>query len=285
MIRQNRAVPIMLLLTLGFVLWVSGCLDSSEDDLTAEVIPTPVPTSTPAPVVSEEAKNAPPPEEQFVYTIEEGDLLDSIAAKFNVDIAVIRLANPGLNPSVLFIGQQLKIPGATTEQLAIINPEDRPEGEPVDYVVKSGDTFGAIANTYVVSVDALSASNPAVDAGSLQIGQLLTIPPLYTGLSPDQISSATGNQKVDRVPGETLVHTVEPGDLLSSLAEIYSVDQSEIMTRNSLTDPNEIYIGQDLLIPPPRGESAGPATPATTRPEVTTLPSSGAAVPEPTVGP
>lgn len=265
----------MLLLTLGFILWVSGCLDSEADDLTAEVIPTPVPTSTPAPVVSEAADNAPPAEEPFVYTIEEGDLLDTIAAKFNVDTSVILLANPGLNASVLFIGQELKIPGATTEQLAIIDPEDRPEGQPLDYVVKSGDTFGAIANTYVVSVDALSAANPAVDAGALQIGQLLTVPPLYTGLSPEEIASVTGNQKVDRVPGEISTHVVEPGDLLSELADIYSVDIEEIMERNSLTDRNEIYIGQELLIPPPKQPTAQaqPAVPAI------------AASAEPTVGP
>lgn len=264
MIRQNRAVPIMLLLTLGFILWVGGCLDSEGDDLTAEPLPTPVPTSTPAPVVSEAADNAPPAEEPFTYTIEEGDLLDTIAAKFNVDTAVIRLANPSMNPSVLFIGQELKIPGATTEQLAIVNPEDRPEGEPTDYVVKSGDTMGAIANTYVVSSEALMAANPTVDAGSLQIGQLLSVPPLYTGLSPDEIASATGNQKVDRLPNETLTHVVKAGDLLSSLADIYSVDVTEIMFRNSLTDANEIYIGQELLIPPPSDEAAvaSPATPA-----------------------
>jgi len=262
----------MLLLTLGFILWVGGCLDSEGDDLTAEVIPTPVPTSTPAPVVSEAADNAPPPEEPFVYTIEEGDLLDTIAAKFNVDAAVILLANPGVNPSVLFIGQELKIPGATTEQLAIINPEDRPEGEPVDYVVASGDTIGAIANTYVVSADALLAANPGVDASSLQIGQLLTVPPLYTGLSPEQIAAATGNQKIDRLPNETLTHVVKAGDLLSTLADIYSVDVEEIMFRNSLTDANEIYIGQELLIPPPKLDQVPAPAPAPTEAPAATDP-------------
>lgn len=277
MIRQNRAVPIMLLLTLGFVLWVGGCLDSDADDLTAEPLPTPVPTSTPAPVVTEAADNAPPAEEPFVYTIEEGDLLDTIAAKFNVDTSVILLANPGLNASVLFIGQELKIPGATTEQLAIVNPEDRPEGEPTDYVVKAGDTMGAIANTYVVSSAALQAANPTVDAGSLQIGQLLSVPPLYTGLSPDEVASVTGNQKVDRLPNETLTHVVKAGDLLSSLADIYSVDVDEIMFRNSLTDANEIYIGQELLIPPPRSEEAvasstSPTAPTGSEPTTATSP-------------
>lgn len=254
MIRQNRAVPLLLVFTLAWLLYVAGCFGGAEDALDSVEQPTPVPTTTPAPVVSEAASEAASnaePEERFVYTIEDGDLLDTIATKFNVTTQVIVRANPGLKPSELFVGQELVIPGATTIPTELIDPEDREEGETSDHVIVSGDTIGAIANEWIVSPEALLEANPGVDPGSLQIGALLVIPPLGTGLPADAIAARRSSVAVERVPGEILYHTVEPGDNLSALAALYSVTETEIMGRNSLTDANELFVGQELLIPPP----------------------------------
>ena len=121
MIRQNRAVPILMVLTLAWVLFLAGCFGSDESlDAVETGPPAVVATPTPQPVVSESAGNATAfAEEPFVYTIEEGDLLGTIADKFNVTQDVILRANPSLNPSVLIAGQTLRIPEATVEQGAV----------------------------------------------------------------------------------------------------------------------------------------------------------------------
>ena len=46
MIRQNRAVPILLVLTLAFILYLGGCFGSEEPTTAVEESPTPVPTVT-----------------------------------------------------------------------------------------------------------------------------------------------------------------------------------------------------------------------------------------------
>ena len=115
MIRQNRAVPILMVLTLAWVLYLAGCFGGEEPTISVEEAPTvAVPTPTPAPVVIETDTTAVPAEEPFIYTIEEGDLLATIAAKVNVSPDVILRANPDLNPNVLIVGDTLRIPGATT---------------------------------------------------------------------------------------------------------------------------------------------------------------------------
>ena len=44
-------------------------------------------------------------------------------------------------------------------------------------------------------------------------------------------------------------HTIQAGETLSSIAENYGVTQAELMALNSLTDPDAIVIGQELLLP------------------------------------
>jgi len=45
------------------------------------------------------------------------------------------------------------------------------------YVVQSGDTFASIAARFNVTIESLQAANPQADSNSLQVGQVLFIPP------------------------------------------------------------------------------------------------------------
>jgi hypothetical protein len=51
-----------------------------------------------------------------------------------------------------------------------------PTPTPVTYTVKSGDTMGAIARNFGVTLDALISANPGVDANILPVGTVLIIP-------------------------------------------------------------------------------------------------------------
>ena len=127
----------------------------------------------------------------------------------------------------------------------------RQAGQPIDYVIEAGDSLGAIANIWTVTLDALVAANPGIDPNSLQIGQLIVVPPFGTGYSPEELAAFSTPVPVERPPGEVLYHVVEPGDLLSALAEIYSVTVEEIMAANGIADANQLVVGQELAIPPP----------------------------------
>ena len=56
---------------------------------------------------------------------------------------------------------------------------------------------------------------------------------------------------VQRQPGEILEHTIQAGDTLSLLADLYAVTQNQIMAANGIDDPNQLAIGDVLIIPPP----------------------------------
>ncbi|MBQ6013928.1 MAG: LysM peptidoglycan-binding domain-containing protein [Bacilli bacterium] len=98
------------------------------------------------------------------------------------------------------------------------------------YIVKAGDTLYGISNQFGVSVTDLASLNN-VNANTLQIGQILTIP----------TNSGTN-------PNNMFMYTVKKGDSLYSIARKYNTTVSEIIKLNYLKS-NNLFIGQVLRIP------------------------------------
>ncbi|NWF67996.1 MAG: LysM peptidoglycan-binding domain-containing protein [Chloroflexi bacterium] len=60
-------------------------------------------------------------------------------------------------------------------------------------------------------------------------------------------------------PDGSIVHTVQPGDTLSSIAFAYGVTIQEIQTLNNISNPRLISVGQQLLIRPAPDSGSAPA--------------------------
>ena len=76
------------------------------------IIPLNEPAPTPAP--ADDPPPAPPPAEATTYTVQPGDILNRIAQRFGVTVSAIVAANQIANPSLIFAGQVLTIPGASS---------------------------------------------------------------------------------------------------------------------------------------------------------------------------
>jgi LysM repeat protein len=102
------------------------------------------------------------------YTVQQGDFCSTIAAQFNITVADLEGANSQINSDCtnLAIGEVLCIPAAAA------CPSN------VTYVVQSGDVCIDIANKFNVTLAALDASNPEIDANcdNLAVGERLCIP-------------------------------------------------------------------------------------------------------------
>ena len=107
---------------------------------------------------------APPACPGFTYTIQAGDTLFSLAARFNTTVQAIINANPGIDPNRLAIGQRICIPVPAPECPGFI------------YTIQSGDTLFALAQRYGTTVQAILAANPGLDPASLQVARRICIP-------------------------------------------------------------------------------------------------------------
>lgn len=118
------------------------------------------------------------------------------------------------------------------------------QGDQIVHVVQPGETLFVIAQRYGTTVAELVALNGLEDPDRIAVGQKLLIPSTL----PQMATPST-------------VYTVAPGDTLSMIARRYGVSVEELAAFNMLTNPNLIYVGQQLRIPAGGGGTSASAHP------------------------
>ncbi len=157
----------------------------TPDAIPVEALPDPLPDPylfrDTAAVVEEEQR-------EVIYIVQPGDTLAGIAAGYCVTIEEIQRLNNIVDAASLSIGDELRIPGtcdapaaptagASDDGQAAESAPQRPPGE--IYVVEPGDTLAGIADAFGFGWRDIAAYNNLsdFDAGNLQVGQELVIPP------------------------------------------------------------------------------------------------------------
>ena len=191
---------------------------------TGEVLLPGMPTPTPGP---------------YYYTVQQGDTLGDISLKFNVDTLTIIEANNLLDADNLIVGSDLLIPGYEPEFSTATVGEGAvgPVGgidQPATHIVQIGETLSQIAEAYDVDANSLAIVNNITNRNVLRVGQELVIPGLTLG-------------DIYTLRGQT--HIVQSGESLSEIAALYGKSVDEVIAFNNISDANEIYVGQELIIP------------------------------------
>ena len=137
----------------------------TRDQWAKYVNPGGKPAAAPAKPAPAPAKPAPAPKPAGrTYTVQAGDTLGGIAAKFGVSTSAISGYRSG-NPNLIYPGEVLKINGGNTAP--------KPAGR--TYTVVAGDTLGAIAARYGTTYQALAAKNGIANPNLIYPGQVLKI--------------------------------------------------------------------------------------------------------------
>jgi LysM repeat protein len=169
------------------------------------------------------------------YTVSAGDTLSGIASRHGTTVAALAEANGITNPNLIFVGQQLVLPGDTPAEAAAPGPVKT--GNPAEtYVVQAGDTLASIAGKFGISVADLAKANGISDPNRVYGGTLLRI-----GTEPPPPPGVAG--------GSTGEHVVAAGQTLSGIASHYGIGVSELASTNGITNPNLIRVGQRLQVP------------------------------------
>jgi LysM repeat protein len=252
------------------------------------VVSTPVTTAVAAPVEPE----------YTVYIVQRGDYLAKISKKYNITINSIKRLN-NMKDDTIRIGQKLKLPGKVE-----VGEQKVPEGAikeapkaakkayapytgaTKEYVVKSGDTLGAIAYGNGINIRQLKELNN-LESDVLKVGQKLKIPAekvvapapaVKKDAAPAKKAEASKPVKavdealssVEEVKPEvtsapdpkpveepapavddanTLTYTVQDGEDITDVSIRWGVTASAIRELNNLGENDKLKAGQVLRLP------------------------------------
>jgi LysM repeat protein len=119
-----------------------------------------------------------------------------------------------------------------------------------EYTVKSGDTPGAIADFYDITVEALMAANDKQVDDIIRVGEVLKIP--VPTLQPTATSTPIGFEltktPLPPTPSKS-IYTVQQDDTLSGIADKLGVSMDAIIKENKIPDPSNLQVGEQLIIP------------------------------------
>ena len=200
------------------------------------------------------------------YRVRAGESLSVIARRHGISLAQLARMN-GLSPyRWLYSGQVLLVPGSAAPVQAAPNPvsqagaANQNAGSDQNYTVRPGDSLTGLARRYGVSLTQLLSMNGLTTARWLYVGQVLKVPgalgssgqpaPSAPALQPEPPAPALQPAPVERPERpQTVIHLVQPGEFLSSIAERYGIDQAVLARVNGLGSPNLLREGQTLRIP------------------------------------
>jgi LysM repeat protein len=138
------------------------------------------------------------------YTIQKGDTISKIAARYGVTTQAVLTAN-GLNwSSIVYGGQTITIPAGGSAPLAIQTvaavtpiatsaPTTPAPAASTRYTIRSGDTISSIAKSTGASVPSILAANGLVPSSIIFSGRTLVIPGPTSGsaTAPASVGSAS----------------------------------------------------------------------------------------------
>jgi peptidoglycan endopeptidase LytE len=185
-----------------------------------------------------------------LHVVQEGDTLQAIADSYGVAVETVLEANGLDNPDSLAPTQELVVPGAQPVTRGLLASRSGVRQQlplkPSTYVVQPGDSLGAIADRFGISVETMLWANDVDDPDSIQPGFELTV-----------------------LPVSGVLYTVQPGDTLIGISERFDVTSEEVLMANGIDDPASLNIGDKLLLP---GGAPIQPTPTPVPPKPTPVP-------------
>lgn len=110
----------------------------------------------------------------FYHVVKRGETLGTIASTYGTTVNKIMTSN-GLRSTNIYVGQRLKIDSGKSP---VANNNTKPAPDTTQkkyYSVRSGDTFGSIAQRHGKSISQLKALNPGINIERLSIGQKIRV--------------------------------------------------------------------------------------------------------------
>jgi LysM repeat protein len=196
------------------------------------------------------AQAAQKPSEKVIHTVKSGESLWSIAQKYSVSLDDLVYWNGYSSKNIsLHPGNKVTVLSETGktkdgDQIQTSTPvlADN-KTQKITYMVKKGDTYSKIAQQHGTTVDKLKEWNKKT-SNKLNVGDKLVI---YTTAKSTPASASTGTLG-SSTSGNLVIHKVQSGDTLYSIAKKYNTTTEEIIRQNAISDPSKLKVGDQIKV-------------------------------------
>ena len=178
-----------------------------------------------------------------IYQVKRGDVLGTIAQKYNVSVAAIKSIN-SMKSDLIRIGELIRIPNPSSiSQHAEYINQDKKAGGQFIHQVELGEVLGTIAQRYNVSLAKLRTVN-SLNSDLIQVGEKLRIP------IPNSIGQFASNPNAgyNLTTGTRFIHKVKLGESLWKIARLYQVNVTNLLNWNDIDSGTYIHPGQSIVI-------------------------------------
>lgn len=173
------------------------------------------------------------------YTVQSGDTLSAIAARYGMSWETLARLNNISNPNVIMVGQVLRLSAGPTTHVTVHSASRQvtSSSNGGQYVVQSGDTLSTIAARYGMSYETLARLNNISNPNMIMVSQRLNVNGVATRSYRTTNHASYGN-----------AYTVQSGDTLSAIAARYGLSWRSLAVKNGISNPNEIMVGQRIVL-------------------------------------
>ncbi len=134
------------------------------------------------------------------------------------------------------------------------------------YTVGKGDSLWSIAKRKNVRVSALARANRITTSTPLHMGEKLIIPgaaPAGAAATASAPQPAYKPKSVNAGPASSPgKYRIRPGETLGAIARKFRIKVGDLAEANSISDPQMVHAGQELIIPGRGATAAGRQEPA-----------------------
>jgi len=215
------------------------------------------------------------PEERLTFVrhrIQRGETLSQIARRYNVPVHAVMEMNRIASRHRIRQGETLVVPVSALYASRAATGKAPPaparaggSGAARTCRVQKGDSLWKIGLRHGVSVESLLAWNQLTPTSKILPGQRLVVAdpgrPSGGAGRMDPAGRRSGQGAAGGQPGERIVHRVQAGESVWSIAKRHGVSVDALTAWNRLPAPSEIRAGQTLVIwkdAAPARTSAGP---------------------------
>jgi LysM repeat protein len=209
----------------------------------------------------------------IIHIVEPGQSLWAVADAYEITIGELEVWNNLSREDKLKIGERLFIPGEHTEGYATPTPNNMilvstPDADGIiTHYVQPNQTLSTISQAYGISIERLLTLNNIRRDRLLQNGQMLLIDPGHVTPSPTA-RPLTPVEKLTPASDGKYYHTVESGQNLSRIADLYDISLFDLVDWNDLNMDANLQPDQKLVlhVTPPATDTPTPSPTSTTGP-------------------